>query len=190
MEEFYTIDFVTDSSDIRGNAASIRTSDNAIWKYIGLDFNSIRPADASFAHWFVYRYADILLMKAEALIQLNRGAEALTNITTIRARARALSQTNPNPDVDNRREMTDFLLEERAREFAFEGKRWYDILRNAKRNNYERIDLINNVVVRAVPADRQQSALGKYRDKNSHYFPININEINVNPLLVQNPFYK
>ena len=190
MDQFYTIDYINDNKDIRGDGAAVRTSDNAIWKYIAIDYNSIRTADGSYAHWFVYRYADVLLMKAEALIQLGRGAEALPLITTIRNRANALSQTNTNPDVTDKRAMTDFLVAERAREFAFEGKRWYDVLRNAKRNNYERIDLINSMVIRSVPPEKQQSALGKYGDRNSHYFPIYIGEINADPLLVQNPFYK
>lgn len=190
MDQVYTVDYINDQKDIRGDGASVRTSDNAIWKYIAVDYNSIRPPDASYAHWMVYRYADILLMKAEALIQLGRGAEALDLINAIRIRANALGQTFTNPDVADKRSMTDFLLAERAREFAFEGKRWYDILRNAKRNNYERADLISAMVIRAVVANRQQSALGKYKDRNSHYFPIYINEINADPNLIQNPFYK
>jgi hypothetical protein len=190
MESIYTIDFVNDQKDIRGEGAAVRTSDNAIWKYLAVDNNSIRTQDASYAHWFVYRYADILLMKAEALTQLGRGAEALPLVTAIRTRANALEQTNTNPDVTDKRAMTDFILAERAREFAFEGKRWYDVLRNAKRNNYERKDIISTMVVKAVTASRQQSALGKYKDINSHYFPIYTNELNADPNLVQNPFYK
>jgi hypothetical protein len=190
MDELYTIDYVNDLKDIRGDGASVRTSDNAIWKYVGVNSGTARAQDASYAHWFVYRYADVLLMKAEALIQLGKGQDALDLITIIRDRAGALDQTNTHPDVGSKQEMTDFLLEERAREFAFEGKRWYDILRNAKRNNYERMDLINNMVIKAVIPDRQQSALGKYKDTNSHYFPIYVNEMNADPLLVQNSFYK
>ena len=86
--------------------------------------------------------------------------------------------------------MTDFILAERAREFAFEGKRWYDILRNAKRDNYARIDILLNMVHKTVPAALQQSADGKYHDPNSHYFPIPFSEIQADPNLIQNPFYK
>lgn len=192
MENVYTIDFVDDKNkDIRGEGASVRTSDNAIYKYIGIDYNTPRPsADASYAHWFVYRYADILLMKAEALNQLGRGPEALPLVKRIRTRANALAQTYTVQDSTDKSSMTDFILEERAREFAFEGKRWYDVLRNAKRNNYERLDILLNMVVTAVPAVRQQSALNKYKDYNSHYFPIYVNEIQADPNLIQNPFYR
>lgn len=196
IEQVYGIDFVNDNNkDIRGDGAAVRTSDNAIWKYIAIDFNSIRSQDASFAHWFAYRYADILLMRAEALIQLGglqNGTEALTLITQIRNRARALAQTNPNPDPTDKRAMTDFLLDERAREFAFEGKRWFDLLRNAKRNNYERLDILLEMVSKSVPPNRQISAINKYKDPahNSHYFPIFFYEIQSNPNLIQNPFYQ
>jgi hypothetical protein len=41
-----------------------------------------------------------------------------------------------------------------------------------------------------VPPDKQQSALAKMKDKNSHYFPIYLYELQTNNLLEQNPFYK
>jgi len=192
MDEVYTIDFINAArKDIRGEGASVRTSDNAIWKYIGITFNSSRSIDASYAHWFVYRFADILLMKAEALNQIGgRGAEALDLVNKVRTRAKALAATNTNPDPADKNALGDYILAERQREFSFEGKRWYDVLRNAKRNSYARLDLIMNMVVKSVQGSRQQSALGKYRDYNSHYFPIYQNEILINPKLVQNPFYK
>ncbi len=191
MEDVYGIDFLDDTKkDIRGDGAAVRTSDNAIWKYIAIDFNSIRPQDASFAHWIVYRYADILLMKAEAINQLGRGAEALAIVNRIRNRARAIVQTEKTPDPTDINAVADYILEERAREFAYEGKRWYDILRNAKRNNYQRLDVLLQIIAKAVPANIQQSAIGKYRDTNSHYFPIFFYEIQANPKLEQNPFYK
>jgi hypothetical protein len=192
MDEIYTIDYQDDTNkDIRGEGAAVRTSDNAIWKYIGIDFNSIRPQDASYAHWIMYRYADVLLMKAEALNQIGgKGDEALQLVNRIRTRAGALAQTNANPDVTDKTALGDYILAERAREFAFEGKRWYDILRNAKRNKYERLSLLLTMVSKTAPAASQQSAIGKYRDQNSHYFPINQYEIQTDPNLIQNPFYK
>lgn len=192
MEEVYGIDLLDDQNkDIRGEGASVRTSDNAIWKYVGITYNTSRTSDASYAHWFVYRYADILLMKAEALNwQGGHGAEALALVNTIRSRAHALEATNANPDPGDQNSLGDFILAERAREFAFEGKRWYDVLRNAKRNNYTRLDILLNMVAKSAPAQVQQSAINKYRDPNSHYFPIYYYEIQVDPNLVQNPFYQ
>ncbi len=190
VEEIFEGDGLNDSLDIRYNGASVRASDGLIWKYIGIDNNSLRAAEESFAHWFVYRYSDVLLMKAEALAQTNKGAEALEIVRRIRQRSSALMQTDRSPDASDIEGISDFILEERAREFAFEGKRWFDVLRHAKRNNYKRIDLLLNMVSKTVPPDRQQSAIGKIKDVNSHYLPIYLYELQTDKNLVQNPFYK
>lgn len=191
IEEIYTIDYTNEfNKDIRGEGASVRTSDNAVWKYLGVNSSIIRTQDASYAHWFVYRYADILLMKAEALNETGDGTGALALVKIIRDRANALPATNTNPDATDKNAVADFILAERAREFAFEGKRWYDILRNAKKNKYERLNVLLSIISRTVPAARQQSAIGKYKDPNSHYFPIYAYELQSDPKLIQNPFYK
>ncbi|BAV05428.1 Starch-binding associating with outer membrane [Filimonas lacunae] len=191
MEDVYTIDYDDETKvDIRGAATAVRTSDNTIWKYVGFNYATARAQGDSYAHWIIYRYADVLLMKAEALAQVNRGQEALDLVQVIRDRAGALDATARNPDAADTDEITTYILEERAREFAFEGKRWYDVLRNAKRNNYARLEILLNMVAAAVPADRQQSALNKYRDYNSHYFPIAETELQRNSSLKQNTFYQ
>jgi len=112
-------------------------------------------------------------------------------IMQIRNRAHALSATYPaGINVDDKDQMTDFILAERAREFAFEGKRWYDVLRNAKRDNYARMDILTTMVSLSVPTTVQQTAINKYKDHNSHYFPIYTYEIQNDPYLIQNPYYK
>lgn len=176
--------------DIRGDGAAARFGDGLVWKYIGIDDNSLRAAEESYGHWIVYRYADILLMKAEALALTGKGADALNLINTIRLRARALPQTAQNPDPSNTDLICDYILEERAREFAYEGKRWYDLLRHAKRSNYKRLDILLSTVSRTVSGSLQQSAIAKYKDPNSHYFPIYQYELQTDRNLVQNPFYK
>ena len=187
METIYTIDYVNaDSVDYRGDNASVVAGSNLIAKFLWNTSNQ----EESFNHWIVYRYADILLMKAEALNQLGRGPEALSIVYDIRRRGHALPGTDRNPDPNSEELVTDFILEERAREFSFEGKRWYDLLRNAKRNNYKRLDLLLNMVITAIPPERQQSAINKYKDYNSHYFPIYTYELSTDKNLEQNPFYK
>lgn len=178
------------NKDIRGDGGAARFGDGLIWKYIGTDPDNLRAAEESFAHWIVYRYADILLMKAEALALTNKGQDALDLVNRIRQRAHALSSTAQNVDPSNTEALCDYILEERGREFAFEGKRWYDVLRNAKRNNYKRLDILLNMVSTTVPGNLQQSAIAKTKDPNSHYFPIYQYELQTDKNLVQNPFYK
>lgn len=192
MESVYGIDITNTPPkvDIRGDGSSLRAGDLTIWKYVGANSsNTLRSAEQSNAPWTFYRYADILLMKAEALNEQNQPEQAWELTKRIRERASAFDFKGL-PDSTSKQEMQSFILEERQREFAFEGKRWYDVLRVAKRNNYERMDLLMEMAGISVPPDKQQSAFAKLKDKNSHYLPIYLYELQTNKLLEQNPFYK
>ena len=175
--------------DLRSGGTSLRVSDNTIWKYIGATATTIRSADQSFAHWIFYRYADVLLMKAEAINQMDQPLEASRIVKTIRERAQAIDFSG-NMDSTSKSSMEEFILQERQREFAFEGKRWFDVLRNSKRNNYQSVRYLLDMTATSIPPDRQQAAFNKIRDFNSHYLPIFLYELQTNKLLVQNPFYK
>ncbi len=191
IERVFTLDLNDDKNvDIRADRGSVSAATSTIWKYIGASPFITRPIDQSFAHWFFYRYADIMLMKAEALNEIGNGKDALDLVYKTRARANALVATDLAPSPTDKNLIQDFILEERAREFCFEGKRWYDVLRNAKRKNYARLGILLNTVSQSVPSNLQQSAQAKMRDVNSHYFPIYIYEMQTNKQLVQNPFYK
>ncbi|WP_211657488.1 RagB/SusD family nutrient uptake outer membrane protein [Parapedobacter composti] len=195
MEEIYTYDLINiENYDRRGNGAAVRSSDMIIWKFAGASGGQqdmrIRTADESFAHWFVYRYPDVLLMKAEALAWLNRGAEALELVYQIRERAYALETTDLNPSPNSAEDIAYFILQERAREFAFEGKRWFDLLRYAKRNNYAGINTLLEAVLVNVEANSFNSVRNKFRDPNAHYLPVFVDELERDPYMEQNPFYR
>lgn len=192
IDEIYGIDYDDDTNkDIRGEWSSIVPGTNQIFKFVGLNYSGERKAlQDSDTHWFVYRYADVLLMKAEALTELNRGTEALPIIEEIRTKRNAIELTSSITDGTSIDEMIDYILAERSREFAFEGKRWFDILRNARHNDYERLDILINIAVSSAAANQQQSVIAKLQDYNSHYLPINTYELYTNKALVQNPFYK
>ncbi|MEQ8712073.1 MAG: RagB/SusD family nutrient uptake outer membrane protein [Cyclobacteriaceae bacterium] len=84
------------------------------------------------------RYADILLIYAEALNELNGGpnADAYAAINAIRQRARFDGTTEQPvlPDLSNlsQQEFRDAVLLERRREFVAEGHRWFDLVRMGK----------------------------------------------------------
>ncbi len=191
LEQFYGIDNDDASNkDIRGERASIVPGTNQIYKYVGLT-NDVRKAlQDSDTHWFVYRYADVLLMKAEALALSQQGQEALDIVSDLRLKREAIDLTAEDVSSDSPDQILDYILRERGREFAFEGKRWYDILRMARRNNYARIDIIIDAALLSAPTDQQQSIKAKLQDPNSHYLPINTFELYTNKALIQNPFYK
>ncbi|GAA3523054.1 RagB/SusD family nutrient uptake outer membrane protein [Aquimarina addita] len=98
-------------------------------------------ARATSHNYSMIRYAEILLIAAEAAVELGDNASALSYVNQVRARARMGGATKTGADI----EVTiapsavpaDFtgtitvadVLEERRLELAFEGKRWYDIAR-------------------------------------------------------------
>lgn len=191
LSDVYTLDLVNERNyDVRGINAAVRSGDQAVYKYIGISADVVRAQDASYANWTFYRYADVLLLKAEACANSGRGQDALNILTTIRNRANALSSSAESPTPDDIAGLTDYILRERNRELAFEGKRWYDLIRNAKRNNYARLDILREAVTLSAPSAVRQSALSKLRDPNSQYLPIYFTEIQRDPALIQNPFYK
>ena len=84
----------------------------------------------------IFRYAEVLLMAAEAINESNGGptAKAYEYINKVRARARNFGGTQTDFPADLQAGMTqaDFraaVREERRIELAFEWKRWYDLKR-------------------------------------------------------------
>jgi starch-binding outer membrane protein, SusD/RagB family len=178
-----------DEYDYRSKGASYNVIDMSMWKYLGMSSVTARTQETSYAHWIFYRYAEILLMKAEALAQVSRGQEAIDIIQRIRDRGHALASTEINVSADNASGLSRYILEERGRELAFEGKRWYDMLRIAKRNNYAMLDILIDTEVRKISGDLISTMINNLKDTRSHYLPIYKAELDKNKLLVQNPFY-
>jgi len=192
--EYFGVDEIDPLNvDYRGDGASFRSSDQSITKnagvYNGADFNLV-TSTTSTSHWFIYRYSDILLMEAEAYAWSNKGAEALQIINDLRLKRNALITTEEAPASDDPEKISEYILRERSREYAYEGKRWFDMLRIAKRNNYKQLYLMIAIIAEVAPVDRQQYIINKYRDTRSHYLPINQNDLILDKNLVQNPFYQ
>jgi hypothetical protein len=176
----------------RGEDVSIKKyseNDFIIWKYVGRapDGETERSGiDLNSCNWIVYRYADVLLMKAEALSQLGRFQEALQIINEIRDRADVPPVTLPNSETA----FEDAILEERALELAFEGKRWFDLLRMGRRNDYSRKSKLIEIIVRNVPSTQKRILATKLTNPLGWYLPIYEKELERNINLVQNPYYK
>lgn len=176
---------------IRGENNSIRKyseGDFIIWKYVGRagDGRSFRAGnETESCNWIVYRYADVLLMKAEALSQLERYQEALAIINQIRERAEVAPRSLPNSPVA----YEDAILEERALELAFEGKRWFDLLRMGRRNDFARKSNLIDIIVSNVPSTQKRIIAAKLTNPLGWYLPIYDSEIERNLNLEQNPYY-
>jgi hypothetical protein len=175
----------------RGEDAAIKKygeNDYIIWKYVGRapDGKTVRSgSDQNSCNWIVYRLADVLLMKAEALSQIGRYQEAqdILNMIRYRADVPALSLANTPTAFE------DAILEERALELAFEGKRWFDLLRMGRRNNYERKSRLIQIIVSNVPSTQKRILATKLTNPLGWYLPISKLEIERNKNLVQNPYY-
>ena len=74
--------------------------------------------------WIELRLADVILLYAEALNENGNSSAAIAQLNTIRARA-GLSGTTASGTTDLRQAIQD----ERRLEMAFEGQRWFDLVR-------------------------------------------------------------
>ena len=72
----------------------------------------------------IYRYSDVLLLLAEALNEQGKSLEALDYLNLVRIRAGLTPSNEANQDL-----LRDLILHERRVEFAFENKRWLDLVR-------------------------------------------------------------
>jgi starch-binding outer membrane protein, SusD/RagB family len=81
----------------------------------------------------IMRYADVLLMAAEALNENNKPGDALVYLNKVRERAR---QGNPGilPDITEtgKDNLRNIILNERRHELALEGHRFWDVVRTGK----------------------------------------------------------
>lgn len=118
----------------------------------------------------LYRYADVLLMKAEAQNAL--GNDPSNAINMVRKRAFG-SNYNNHIFVNGTKEQNDnAILDERLFELMYEGKYWWDILRFGKAT--ERI-----AYFKTNPGDTYK-----------YLWPLSLNILSLEPKAVQNPGYE
>ena len=159
-----------------------------------LQLNSSRRSGSD-ANWILYRLSDMLLIKAEALIERNSEGDfdnAFALIDVINSRANdavngnRASTLKKSDYIDSKASMQELLMAERQREFLFEGKRWYDLVRLARRDgdNSRLVSLASRKYIENINAMKI-----KLSDPNIIYFPYAKSELKVNPLLKQNPAF-
>jgi len=125
------------------------------------------------------RYADLLLLKAEALIQqgsnLTAAADIIDKIRTRVKLPKLTAAVRANKDA-----LFEAYLKERRLELAFEGQRWFDLVR---------LDKVESVMNAVYAKDSGRKAQVYPFTKNSYRLPIPQPKIDQNPNLVQNPGY-
>lgn len=127
------------------------------------------------------RLADILLLKAEALAWRD-GANDLTAAAQIvdQIRQRVSLPVLSAAVKASKEQMIDAVLNERRLELAFEGQRWFDLIRNNKL--HEVMNTLNTRDTGRLPQLRSFTS-------NSELLPIPQTVLDENTNLVQNPGY-
>ena len=80
----------------------------------------------------ILRYADLLLVAAEALNEIGRPEEALTYLNRVRARARGTGNVLPDVTTTDQGELRRAIWQERRVELAMEQHRWFDLVRTGR----------------------------------------------------------
>jgi hypothetical protein len=117
----------------------------------------------------LYRYADILLMKAEAKNAL--GQDPTVEMNLVRARAYGANFSSHVFASGSAIQNDEAILKERLLELTYEGKRWWDLIRFGKA-----FELVPSL---------------KSRATQTHLllFPLSESTLSLNPKLKQNPGY-
>jgi hypothetical protein len=133
-------------------------------------------------NYYVLRLADVMLMYAEAVNeQSGPSQDALNKLNVIRTRAGLRAYTLA--DVATQQTFRNEIDRQRRLELAFEGERWFDLLRYARQTTG------SQAITHTITAlDIIQQMRGT-RDANYLLFPFPQTEINNNVLLQQNPGY-
>ena len=149
---------------------------------------------AAYPNWIFYRLTDVMLMEAEALVERNDSSENDLRIAFNLANAVYRRSNLAAQDKDSltfstygtQNQMREFVLLERQRELMFEGKRWFDLVRKARRegSNGAMLDLAKRKYT------KPDAVKSKWIKPDMLYLPIFEDELKVNTLLVQNPEYE
>jgi hypothetical protein len=146
-----------------------------------------RTTDEEDANFIYYRYADILLIKAEALNEIG-GYEDDVNELLSETKERALmSHTSVSGQANLRLE----ILDERGREFGAEGKRWFDLLRYARKNDWANQDYLVEILSEGFSTIQDYAAYSSDMYNTASYFlPYPDDDVTYNPNLDQKEYYE
>ena len=164
-------------------------------------------------NWIVYRLTDVMLMKAEALVETAKSDSDVVNLKQAFNLVQAVNKRSMQKTAtdtlkfENFKSKEDFellVLAERERELCFEGKRWWDLMRYCYRH-MEGVDArqtlasqgawpalyqpMLSMIVRKYSGEGGDAVSYKMKSEPYLYWPILESETKVNNLLNQNPVY-
>ena len=139
-------------------------------KYMDVTNDAIENADAN---WPFLRFADVLLIYAEAQNELGNASDAVTYLNKVRERSNAVGATVDGlATIEARRSA---ILEERAKELACEADRRWDLIRWGIY-----LDAMNAI------GGTDDSGVLKSRTSRNLLYPIPAQELNTNKAITGN----
>lgn len=142
-------------------------------KYMDVTNNAINNADAN---WPFLRYADVLLLYAEALNELGQTADAINYLNMVRTRSNAtMAATTGAAAPGTQAKLRSAIIEERAKELACEGDRRWDLIRWGIY-----LDAMNAI------GGSDDAGVLKTRQERNLLFPIPAPELNTNRAITEN----
>ena len=166
-------------------------------KYMGSSEYKVNDSDDN---WYILRFADVLLLLAEAEAHISDGvlSQSVLNNTINLVRERAgivpyLASGDSNKEwvLDTPEKVYQAIYDERTLELAFEGHRWFDLVRSGKA-----VEVMNQHFTNFYNAYTSNSSpnVNNYYMKSEKFeidqyctlFPIPSQEIRSNPKLTQN----
>jgi hypothetical protein len=157
-----------DSTDQRGNYTD---TTRVYWKKYGEYYSGSNDQTwEAQINYKVLRYADVLLMQAEALNEQGQTANALPLVNQVRQRVGLAAL----PAGLSQAAMRDAILRERLLEFGLEGQRWLDLGRQ-------------NLFADLAGLRARDPEFSTFTPGKSQLLPITQRERNLNPNVQQNP---
>lgn len=198
----YTFKTYVDGDNAKGETAT----ETSYYLYKFMDYDEVKPdtkSGGTFHNWMELRYADVLLMFAEAANEFGGPnyiiPDSKNKLTPVQAlnliRSRAgmpsVETTFAKRNITlNKENLRDFIYNERRIELAFENQRYYDVRRWMLIDNlpqYIRGCKIIKNPDNSFSYDPNVIVESKIFERKHYFFPIPQVEINRNPNLLQNP---
>ena len=172
---------------------SVKLENDNVTDFKSLKYDPVQISD-NYHNWIIYRLSDVMLIKAEACIMKNDPdfQTAFSLINSINKRARNYTENVKSDSLafsaysSSKEEMEKLLLLERKREFMFEGKRWFDLVRKSLRDGN------TNYLANEATKKQKENAVAikiQFADINTIFWPYNREELKKNTLIKQNSAY-
>ncbi len=191
----------SDSTRGKGFSYNIDGQDTLIFKYllntrfVARNILQGNPHSNDDSQFLIYRTGPFFLKTMEILNNMGLPFQALMylnggdgpGVESTRYRVFCMPFKMSSNGEDPTRQVNRFILEEMALEGAFEGLRWFDLVRFAQRSGYQ--NWLGEYVSKKYPASQREAIKTRLSNPVYWYFPYYYKNVITNTLLQQKPGY-